>query len=152
MTTLGGGFTGISPKQTITSTRDSSNVLARRKLRDAVNKPYMQNSINSYGRIISPFKAVMGYGHYRDNLDYRDGTEPNQISNTVNGMYFAGLNRGSIISNVDGTGIISNSGNRKYVASGTEYSNFKNLMAINSTYNDRSFVGNDSNGSYSAML
>lgn len=149
---LGGGNVGVSPKQTINSKRDSSDVMARRKLRDAVNKSYMKNTINSYGRVISPFKAVMGYGHYRDNLNYIDGTEPNQIAKTVNGLYFAGLNRGSIISNNDKTGIISESGRRNYIASGAEYSNFKNLMAINSTYNDKSFVGDDSNGSYKARL
>jgi hypothetical protein len=126
--------------------------MARRKLRDAVNKPYMQTQINSLGRVISPFKAVMGYGHYRDNLDYKDGTEPNQISNTINGLYFSGLNRGSTIGSRDGTGIESNSGNRLYVASGAEYSNFKKLMAVNSTYNDVSFGGDASNASYEAKM
>jgi len=148
--TLGGGINGISPMQTINSKRDSSDVMARRKLRDAVNKPYMKNQINSFGRVISPFKAVMGYGHYLDNLYYIDGTEPNQIGKTVNGLSFSGLNRGSIISNNDKTGIMSNSGRRNYIASGAEYSNFKNLMAINSTYNDKSFGGDDSNASYQA--
>jgi hypothetical protein len=149
--TLGGGYTGISPMQTISSQRDSSDVMARRKLRDAVNAPYMANQINSLGRVITPFKAVMGYGHYRDNLDYKDGTEPNQIAKTVNGSYFAGLNRGSTNASRDGTGIVSNSGNRKFVASGADYSNFKKLMAVNSTYNDIGFGGDQSNASYSAM-
>jgi hypothetical protein len=149
---LGGGYQGISPMQTISSQRDSSDVMARRKLRDAVNKKYMSPTINNYGRVISPFKAVMGYGHYRDNLYYIDGTEPNQIATTVNGLYFAGLNRGSTIAQRDGTGIISESGRRDYIASGAEYSNFKKLMAVNSTYNDISFVGDDNNGSYVASM
>ena len=149
---LGGGTQGISPKQTISYKRDSADVMARRKLRDAVNKPYMQNKINSYGRVISPFKAVMGYGHYLDNLNYIDGTEPNQISTTINGLYFAGLNRGSTISNNDRTGIVSESGRRNYVASGAEYSNFKKLMAINNTYNDIGFGGDQSNASYQARM
>lgn len=147
----GGAFNGISVKQTISSQRDSSDVMARRKLRDVVNKPYMSTNINNYGRVITPFKAVMGYGHYRDNLDYRDGTENNQVSSTVNGLYFAGLNRGSIIPNNDGTGIVSNSGRRNYIASGAEYSNFKKLMAINTTYNDSKYGGDQSNASYTAM-
>lgn len=149
---LGGGARGISIQQTINSQRDSSDVMARRKLRDAVNIPYMQTNINSLGRVISPFKAVMGYGHYRDNLYYVDGTEPNQIAQTVNGLSFAGLNRGSIISNNDRTGVPSNSGNRLYVASGAEYSNFKKLMAINSNYNDSKNGGDQSNASYVALM
>lgn len=150
--TLGNGFQGISPRQTINSQRDSSDVIARRKLRDAVNKQYMTQSINSYGRVISPFKAVMGYGHYRDNLYYIDGTEPNQISKTINGSTFSGLNRGSIIADKDGTGIISNSGRRNYIASGQEYSNFKKLLAVNNTYNDITFGGDNNNASYTAKM
>jgi hypothetical protein len=143
---LGGGNIGISPKQTIISKRDSTDVMARKKLRDAVNKTYMQNNINQFGRVISPFKAVMGYGHYRDNLYYVDGTEPNQIGRTVNGQSMNGLSRGSIIPGgiSYGSGMESNSGNRHYVASGAEYSNFKKLMAINSTYNDIGFGGKGS--------
>jgi hypothetical protein len=151
---LGGGFQGISPMQTINSQRDSSDVMARRKLRDAVNKPYMRQSINSYGRVISPFKAVMGYGHYRDNLYYIDGTEPNQVGITVNGQTNYGSNRGSIIPGgiSYGNGMVSNSGNRQYIASGAEYSNFKRLMAVNNTYNDLTFVGDASNGSYERLM
>ena len=149
---LGGGGQGISPKQTIDSQRDGSDVLLRRKLRDAVNKPYMSNTINNYGRVISPFKAVMGYGHYRDNLYYIDGSEPNQIAKTVNGLYFSGLNRGSTIAQRDGTGIVSNSGNRNYIASGEDYSGFKKLMAVNANYNDLTFGGDQSNASYVARM
>jgi hypothetical protein len=149
---LGGSIAGVSPQQTIGSQRDSSDVMARRKLRDAVNIPYMSNKINNYGRVITPFKAVMGYGHYRDNLDYKDGSEPNQIAKTVNGLSFSGLNRGSTVGARDGTGIVSCSGNRNYVASGAEYSNFKKLMAVNSNYNDLAFGGDDSNGSYRARM
>jgi hypothetical protein len=70
----------------------------------------------------------------------------------VNGLSFAGLNRGSTISNNDRTGIQSNSGNRFYVASGAEYSNFKKLMAINSNYNDLKNGGDQSNASYVALM
>jgi hypothetical protein len=138
--TLGGGYAGMSPMQTINSQRDSSDVMARRKLRDAVNKPYM----TSNGRVLSPFKAVMGYGQFRDNLYYIDGTEPNQVGTTLGGRVFSGLNKGSTIpggiSNGTG-GLPSNSGNRQYIANGTEYSDFKRLMAINANYNDIAFGG-----------
>lgn len=150
---LGGGYAGISPMQTISSQRDSSDVLARRKLRDAINKAYLPPVINGQGAVISPFKRVMGYGHYRDNLYFVDGTEPNQIGKTIAGSVFSGLNRGSTVPGgiSYGTNMVSNSGNRLYVANGEEYSNFKRLMAINATYNDLSFVGDASNASQSAI-
>jgi len=148
--TLGGGYAGISPVQTINSQRDSSDVMARRKLRDAVNKTYMINN----GRVLSPFKAVMGYGQFRDNLYYIDGTEPNQVGMTISGRVFGGLNQGSIIPggiSYDTGGLPSSSGNRLYVANGAEYSNFKRLMAINANYNDLKNGGDQSNASYTAQ-
>jgi hypothetical protein len=150
---LGGGMAGVSPMQTISSQRDSSDVMARRKLRDAVTKPYMAQSINGQGRVLTPFRAVNGLGHYRDNLYFVDGTENNQIGKTVGGRVYSGLNRGSTIPGgiSYGTGMESSSGNRQYIASGAEYSNFKRLMAINANYNDLTFVGDASNGSQSAL-
>jgi hypothetical protein len=43
------------------------------------------------------------------------------------------------------------SGNPKYVYDGSDYTKFKKLVAINKTYNDSSFGGDQSNGSYVAQ-
>ena len=41
------------------------------------------------------------------------------------------------------------SGNTKYVSDSSLYTRFKDLESINRNYNDTSFGGDDSNGSYS---
>jgi hypothetical protein len=43
------------------------------------------------------------------------------------------------------------SGNPKYVYDGSDYVKYRKLRAINKTYNDLSFGGNNSNGSYVAL-
>jgi hypothetical protein len=50
----------------------------------------------------------------------------------------------------DGTGIPSSTCNVKYVYDGSDYTTFKKNQAINRTYNDKSFGGDESNASQSA--
>jgi hypothetical protein len=152
-TSLGGGYTGISPKQTISYKRSGEDVINRRKLVNAIDKANMQNNINGYGRIATPFRAAWGTQDFLGRMYYVDGTQPNQISGkTVNGLVLNGLGVGSAVTNNDGKGVLSTSGNSKLVASGGDYCNFKKLMAINSNFNDIGFGGDSSNASYQTRV
>jgi hypothetical protein len=70
-------------------------------------------------------------------------------SNQVNGRGVSMLNIKSGGVHNDGTALFS--GNPKFVYDGSDYVRYKKLKAINKTYNDSSFGGNDNNGAYVAL-
>jgi len=70
-------------------------------------------------------------------------------SNQVNGRGVSRLNIKSGGPHNDGKALFS--GNPKFVYDGADYTRYKKLKAINKTYNDSSFGGNDNNGAYVAL-
>jgi hypothetical protein len=70
-------------------------------------------------------------------------------SNQVNGRGVSMLNIKSGGPHNDGQALYS--GNPKFVYDGADYVRYKKLKAINKTYNDSSFGGNNNNGSYVAL-
>ena len=70
-------------------------------------------------------------------------------SNQVNGAGVSRLNVKSGGPHNDGTAFYS--GNPKFVYDGADYTRYKKLKAINKTYNDSSFGGNNNNGAYVAL-
>ena len=70
-------------------------------------------------------------------------------SNQVNGRGVSMLNIKSGGPHNDGNALFS--GNPKFVYDGADYTRYKKLKAINKTYNDSSFGGNDNNGAYVAL-
>lgn len=70
-------------------------------------------------------------------------------SNQVNGRSVSMLNVKSGGAHNDGNALFS--GNPKFVYDGADYTRYKKLKAINQTYDDYSFGGNDNNGSYVAL-
>uniref|UniRef100_A0A6C0I4J0 Uncharacterized protein n=1 Tax=viral metagenome TaxID=1070528 RepID=A0A6C0I4J0_9ZZZZ len=145
---LGGGLPGISPTQTMNNKKDSNQTMIRKILRDSWNNKQAQASINGYGRVTTPFRAVNNLGDYLGRQAYVCGG-----SNQVNANKPGWKGRiGSIISQCDTTGVAASVTNNRYVADSSNYTTFKKQDAIAKNYNDIAFVGDRSNGSYVALM
>lgn len=143
MTSLGGGIHGISVPQTANSMRSSSDVMARRILRNSWNN----SNIAIETRKIGAFRAVNNLGDVLNRQNYSCGG-PNQINSRV-GIHDKG---GAIPQQCDGTGVAAASCNPKFVPDSSDYIKFKKQRAVSQNYNDSSFGGDESNGSYVALM
>lgn len=148
MTSLGGGIQGISPKQTITNYRDSEQVRLRRTVVKSWNTAYAPGTYNNYNRRIGQFRAVANLGDFLSRPNYSCGGA-NQINSRA-GLH--GLIIGSIPQNCDSTGVPPSTTNVKWVPDSSDYITFKKQRATNLLYNDKSFGGDDHNGSYVHMM
>lgn len=145
---LGGGIQGISHIQTINNYKDSEQTIIRGKIRRAWNNQNAQTSINNNKRIITPFRAINNLGDYLSRQDYVCGG-----SNQVNANKPGWKNRiGSIISQCDGTGVAAGAGNQRFVSDSSDYVEYKKQVAIQQNYNDSKNGGDQSNGSYVALM
>lgn len=149
MSNLGGSINGKSPKQTINNCRDSEGTRIRRVVRDSWNTSYATGVYNGKTRAIGEFKAVNNIGDFLSRQNYACGNIPSPIQpNSV-----AWRSRiGSIIKNCDTSGVPCSNANTRFVPDSSDYITYKKQRAINQTYNDTSFVGDKSNGSYVAVL
>ena len=149
MSALGGGpYNGFSPAQTITNYKDSEQTTIRRILRNSWNNQQAVGTINGNKRIITPFRAVNNLGDFLSRQNYVCGG-----SNQVNADRPGWKGRiGSIISQCDGTGVAAGSGNMRHVPDSSDYIRFKKQRAIGKTYNDLKNGGDQSNGSYVALM
>ena len=145
---LGGGFNGISPKQTLTNYKSSENVMMRRTLVKSWNTPYATGSVNGYQRVTTPFRAVNNLGDFLGRQNYVCGG-PNQVNASRPG--YKGI-IGSIISACDGTGVPASVCNVKFVSDSSDYIKFKKQKAANQTYNDIGFGGDSHNASYVNLM
>jgi len=145
---LGGGFKGISPKQTINNYKDSNQVMTRRILTNSWNGAYASGTVNGRNRIITPFRAVNNSGDFLSRPNYICGG-PNQVNADKPGMK---SRIGSIISSCDGTGIPSSTCNVKFVPDSSDYITYKKQRAIGQTYNDNKFGGDQNNASYVPLM
>jgi hypothetical protein len=143
---LGGPFNGYSGKQTVTNYKDSEQTMCRRVLRSAWNTRYATGRVNGNDRVITPFRAVNNLGDFLSRTNYVCGG-PNQVNKSKPGMRI-----GSIISACDGTGVEGYSGNPKFVPDSSDYIRFKKQQAMNRNYNDSKNGGDESNGSYVALM
>jgi hypothetical protein len=143
---LGGPFNGYSGKQTVTNYKDSEQTMSRRVLRSAWNTRNASGTINGRSRVITPFRAVNNLGDFLSRTNYVCGG-PNQVTNHKPGMRI-----GSIISACDATGVEGYSGNPKFVPDSSDYIRFKKQQAMNRNYNDSKNGGDESNGSYVALM
>lgn len=149
MSSLGGGpFKGYSPAQTITNYKDSEQTSIRRILRNSWNNQQAVGTVNGNKRIITPFRAVNNLGDFLSRQNYVCGG-----SNQVNADKPGWKSRiGSIISQCDGTGVAAGSGNMRYVPDSSDYIRYRKQRAIGKTYNDLKNGGDESNGSYVALM
>jgi hypothetical protein len=149
MSALGGGpYNGFSQAQTITNYKDSEQTSIRRILRNSWNNQQAVGTVNGNNRIITPFRAVNNLGDFLSRQNYVCGG-----SNQVNADKPGWKGRiGSIISQCDGTGVAAGSGNMRHVPDSSDYIRFKKQRAIGKTYNDLKNGGDQSNGSYVAVM
>jgi hypothetical protein len=100
------------------------------------------------GSKTTPFRRAYNAGDQFGTVN----ESPNPLlpgSNQVNGRGVSMLNIKSGGAHNDGNALFS--GNPKFVYDGADYTRYKKLKAINQTYNDSSFGGNDNNGAYVAL-
>ena len=156
---LGGGLPGLMPQPIID--HDNSDTFARTRftLRDAWNTTSYSGSSNPK-RIITPFRAVNNAGDLLSRQDYSCGgsCQTPQSRPGLNGLRsrFGSTSvscQPSVLwssTQVD-QAIPSSTCNVKYVYDSSDYIRFKKNQAVNRNYNDRSFGGNESSGSQSAI-
>ena len=141
---LGGGFTGISPQQTVNNYKNSEDALTRKCLRKSWNTQYATGSVNGYSSITSPFRAVNNLGDFLSRTNYSCGG-----ANPINrNHYNRGAHLGAIPQHCDGTNVPPSSCNVKFVSDSSDYTRYRRQRAVNVTYNDSSNGGDDHNGSY----
>jgi hypothetical protein len=145
---LGGPFNGYSGKQTVTNYKDSEQTMSRRVLRSAWNTRYASGTVNGQSRVITPFRAVNNLGDFLSRTNYVCGG-PNQVNASKPGMKGR---IGSIISACDATGVEASVCNPKFVPDSSDYIRFKKQQAMNRNYNDSKNGGDESNGSYVALM
>jgi hypothetical protein len=145
---LGGPFQGYSPQQTLTSYKDSDQVMVRKIVRGAWNNPNAVGTINGKGRIATPFRAVNNLGDFLGRQNYVCGGS-NQVNKTRPGLQGP---IGSIISKCDGTGVPASVCNNRFVSDSSDYIRFKKQGAINRTFNDLASGGDVHNASFVARM
>jgi hypothetical protein len=141
---LGGGNTGISVKQISSAPRDSGDVISRKCVRKAWNTAYATGTVNGYGRVCTPFRAVYNAGDFLGRVNYScGGVQPNHADRPGYKRHL-----GFIPQNCDGSGIPPTSNNVKWVYAGSDYVRYKRERAFNQTYNDVTNAGNAHNAQY----
>ena len=145
---LGGGpYNGYSPKQTVTGHNDSETTLNRRVLRSSWNSA---NLSAKQGRIpsVGPFRAVNNLGDFLGRVNYScGGPNPQSASRPGYGRLI-----GSVPKQCDTTNIPPTTCNPKFVSDSSDYVRFKKLKAVNRTYNDLSYGGDNNNASYVPLM
>ena len=145
---LGGPFQGYSPQQTLGNYKSSEKVMARRVLVKSWNTAYATGTYNGKSRIITPFRAINNSGDFLSRTAYICGG-PNQVNANRPGWK---SHIGSIVSRCDGTNVPSSTCNVKFVADSSDYTTFRKQRAMNQSYNDLKFGGDQSNASYPARM
>jgi hypothetical protein len=141
---LGGPFQGYSPQQTLTSYKDSDQVMVRKIVRGAWNNP---NAVGN-GRVITPFRAVNNLGDFLGRQNYVCGGS-NQVN--ANKPGWKG-HIGSILSHCDNTGVAASVTNNRFVPDSSDYIRFKKQSALVKNYNDIKNGGNQSHASYVPLM
>lgn len=139
---------GISPRQSVTNYRDSSTTLIRKIIRNSWNNSYANGTVNGMTRSIGEFRAVNNLGDFLCRQNYVCN-----IPNPIQPNNVAWRNRiTSVMNNCDTTGIPCSNANVKFVSDSSNYTTYRKQRAMNQTYDDSSFGGDDSHASYVAIL
>jgi hypothetical protein len=148
MSQLGSTITGISPKQTITNYKDSSQTLIRKVVTKSWNTAYATGTYNNKKGNTTPFRAINNSGDFLSRVNYQcGGPNPTNVD-----RYKRKNNIGSMFNNCDGSNVPASSCNVKFVADSSDYVTYKKQRAINQNYNDVSFGGDQNNASYVNLM
>ena len=137
MTSLGGGYKGISPKQTSGNEKNSNDIVLRKIVTKSWNTAYATGKYNGQSRRIGPFRAINNSGDFLSRSEYTCGGS-NQWNSRPN---MHGLIIGSSHNNCDWTGVPASNTNPKFVADSSDYTSFRKQRSANLSYNDIAFVG-----------
>lgn len=140
---------GVSPQQVATTGHASEFTSSRTVLRRSWGI-FANEQIGSYSRGVTPFRAVSNSGDYLTRVNYACGG-PNPVKSSYLSHNLKPLT-GSPSQQCDNTNIAVSSCNPKFVADSSDYVRYRKLRAMNKTYSDSSFGGDDSNGSFVAIL
>ncbi len=146
---LGGGIKGYMPKPVVDS--DHGNFFSKTRL--TLRRAWNTNSTNkliNVKRIITPFRAVTNAGDVLSRLNYSCGGNC-QTFQSRPGMFGLKSRFGAIQSICDESALPPSACNVRYVYDSSNYTRYLKERAMNKNYNDRSFVGDDSNGSQVAI-
>ena len=157
VSSLGGGVPGKVEVAFQNTLVGSQNAMDRKKLR----KAFKSNKISKNGTTVrsmsGPFRTAFNLGDPLNRHNLRCGG-CNQVNDTNSRI----LNhkKADSVSNVDCGVTVHNltpldvplkSGNIKYVADSSLYTQFKHLKYVNLTYNDSTGGGDDHNSSYTFL-
>ena len=155
---LGGGIQGFQPKllgggagTTGGSGMDGASTrgLARKVLRIGFGR-FNQDDGVVVKKVITPFRQAYNAG---DPNGYINQSSTGGESNHLNNIGLSSSLRVYARSGgVKFNGKATFAGNPKFVYAGDDYVRFKKLAAINKTYNDKSFGGDESNASFTSLM
>ncbi len=154
------GVKGFRSKGLANTTFSAENALKRKILRKAFSSV---NVTKRDGTVVTrsmagPFRTAFSQGDVL-NRAYQSCGGANQVNDVTSGILR--LTMGGCVGNQDcGTTTLGvtprevplYSGNNKYVSDGSLFTRFKGLESLHRNYNDSSFGGNASNGSYEALM
>tara|TARA_B100000424_G_scaffold157523_2_gene120451 strand:- start:110 stop:598 length:489 start_codon:yes stop_codon:yes gene_type:complete len=152
-TNLGKGNKGFQPQLFGHMDGGNERAVSRKYLAKAFGNLYNSGLGDSpllyKNNILGPFKTAYNAGDVTTN-GY-GGTDPKygEASNQVGGNNLSRLQ--GLGDGVKKNGNASYSGNPRFVYDGSDYIRFKKLMAINKTYNDKSFGGANNSQSQSIL-
>ena len=145
---LGGGpYNGFSPKQIISGYKNSEDVVGRRILVKSWNSEQLSTR-NSKTPSVGPFRAVNNLGDFLGRVNYScGGPNPQNAKRPGYGRLIR-----TVPQQCDNTNVEVTTCNPKFVSDSSDYVRFKKLRAMNQTYNDLTYSGNASNGSYVPLM
>ena len=154
------GVQGFRAKGLANTSFSAENALKRKILRKAFSSVHVTKTDGTYvtRSMAGPFRTAF---HQGDVLSRKNQTcgGPNQVNDVTSGVLR--LSMGGCVGNQDcGTTTLGAtprevplfSGNNKYVSDSSLFTRFKGLASIHRNYNDSSFGGDASNGSYTALM
>ena len=152
-TKLGGGKKGTQPLLFGVMDGGNERSTSRKYLAKAFGNLYntgLGSSPALYSsNILGPFRTAYNAGDVTTNgygyTNPKYGHSPNQVGGN-NLSRLQGLGDG-----VSRNGGASYSGNPRFVHDGSDYTRFKNLMAVNNNYNDTTFGGANNSQSQSVL-
>jgi hypothetical protein len=159
---LGGGIPGSSKVGFNNTQKDAESALKRKILRKAFKSSTISYVDGSGKHVVGksmtgPFRASFNAGDLL-NRKYQSCGGCNQVGNTNSSILRPKMADSVSNTYCDATtnGVTPRqvplySGNSRYVSDSSLFTKFKQLNSINSNYNDKSFGGNDHNGSYTFL-
>ncbi len=156
---LGGGIHGKRPGAGFANSSFSSEDAMKRKV---LRKAFRSNRVVTPGSTLrstaGPFRSAFSQGDVLGR-NYQSCGGPNQVNDVTSTKLR--LTMGGCVSRKDCQTVTNGvtpldiplyCGNQKYVSDSSLFTKFKGLYMIQKNYNDKSFGGDDSNGSASVLL